>query len=337
MESPPEPAGFPSPPPLAMTRRRLQRLALSTLLGLALAVGGVRLADALGPRDGAAPVQTASDGVLYDESFSVREGGSLTVDLGAEDVVVRTVDGTRARVRVEGQGRDAAEVFERKRFSARAASGDLDVRTTPPSGPWSMGRQRASFTVTVEVPRRFDVAVDLGSGDLRVGTVTGDVDVDTGSGGVRIERADGTEIAIDTGSGDVQAGALRGRVEIDTGSGSVRVDRVEGPLAVDTGSGDVAVDEAVGPVEAGTGSGSLNVGLASARDAAVETGSGDATVRLASRTGWTLDLDGGAVEIDRALGFQGRQDRRRARGTVGGGGAQLSVDTGSGEIRVLRR
>ena len=319
-----------------MFRRRLQRLALVVLGALLLAVGGARLADALkhDARD-RTPVRTVSDDVLFDETFTVREGGALNVDLGSEDVVVRTVRGRQARVRVEGQGRDAADEFRRRRFTARAAGGGLDVRTDPPRRATSMGRRSAQFTVTVEVPRRFDVAVDLGSGSVRVGALSGDLQIDTGSGSVQVDDVAGRRVVVDTGSGSVRAGRLEGSVEIDTGSGGVRVDRVEGQLAVDTGSGSVAIGLVDGEVVIDTGSGSVDVAVASSRSVEVDTGSGRATVRVPPESGWDVDLDGGSVEIDRALGFRGRQERRQARGEIGGGGARLVVDTGSGHIRVL--
>ena len=328
-------AGFPLPPS-PMTRRRLQRAALLTLAALLVAVAGVRLADAPRQRDGAVPVRAVSSAVLYDQTFSVRQGAALVVDLGAEDVVVRTVSGTRARVRVEGEGRDAAEVFQRNRFTARATGGGLNVRTNPPRGSWSQGRRRASFTVTVEVPRRFDVSVDLGSGDVRVAPLTGDLTVDTGSGDVQIDEVSG-DVAVDTGSGDVDARTLRGAAEIDTGSGDVQVGRAEGRLSADTGSGDVAVGMAEGPFVADTGSGSVEVSVGGRHDVEIDTGSGSATVRVPRRAGWAVRLDGGSVEIDRALGFQGRQERREAEGRIGDGGARLAIETGSGRIRVLGR
>ena len=322
-----------------MFRRRAQRLALVVLGALLLVVGGSRLAEALGGRGAPAgpPVRPVADGVLFDETFTVREGAALAVDLGSEDVVVRTVRGRQARVRVEGRGRNAADEFRRRRFTARATNGGLDVRTDPPRRSRSFGRRDARFTVTIEVPRRFDVAVDLGSGDVQVASLNGDLLLDTGSGDVRVGDVDGRRLVIDTGSGDVRAGVLRGEVEIDTGSGDVRVDRVEGRLVADTGSGDVSVGLVDGEVEADTGSGSVEVAVARSRAVAVDTGSGHVTVTVPRRSGWDVDLDGGSVEIDRALDFRGRQERREARGQIGGGGARLAVDTGSGPIRVLSR
>lgn len=117
-------------------RRRFQRLALAAPGVLLVVVGGSRLARAVGrwfqdrtahsaevvvDRSSADRPATASrpGAVLYDRSFTVRRGGSLDLDLGSETETVRTLSGDRARVTVEGRGRDTEREFERRRFSAR--------------------------------------------------------------------------------------------------------------------------------------------------------------------------------------------------------------------------
>ena len=277
---------------------------------------------------------TLAQDVLFDESFSVREGGRLALNLGSENVTVRTVSGTRARVTVEGRGRDAASEFERRRFSARTSGGDLTVRTNPPRQRWS-GRRDASFQVTIEIPRRYSADLDLGSGNVEVGSLTGDLRVDVGSGNVTVEDVNGDEVVLDTGSGTVRARALRGDVRIDTGSGSVHVDRVEGSLLVDTGSGSVNVGTVDGRTNVDTGSGSVEMTLVSAASSEVSTGSGSVTMRLPRAAGFDVQMGGGSVRIDDALRFSGDRERDEARGRLNGGGPTLRVSTGSGAIRLI--
>ncbi|MGB3544694.1 DUF4097 family beta strand repeat-containing protein [Rubrivirga sp.] len=264
------------------------------------------------------PSPSAPTEVLFDETFDVRSGRDLIVDLGSENVTVRTVSGTRARVTVEGRGRDAESEFERKRFSARESRGNLTVRTNPPRTSRGGRRVVARFQVTIEIPRRYSANIDLGSGNVDVASLEGDLTVDVGSGNVNVEDVDGDRIVLDTGSGNVRAELLRGNVRIDTGSGNVEVDRVEGELSVDTGSGNV------------------EVGLHSNTASRIDTGSGGATVRLPRGADLDIDLDGSSVRIDDGLGFSGDQERDRARGRIGRGGPTLRVNTGSGTIRLVR-
>lgn len=322
-----------------MFRTRLQRLALIAIGGVFLTLGASRLADAAGTVDApAVPTHTVSQAILFDETFSVREGASLAVNLGAEAVVVRAVSGTRARVRVEGTGRDAADEFERRRFTARAENGGLAIRTNPPRR-WSLfggGRRSARFTVTIEVPRRFNASIDVGSGAVSVASLDGEVGVDTGSGAVRLGDVRG-DVGVDTGSGAVVVGDVRGDVKIDTGSGAVRVEDVGGSLSVDTGSGGVSAGRVEGPVDISTGSGGASVSVSGRHQVGVNTGSGNATVAVPRASGWNVQLEGGSIAIDDALRFRGERERREARGEIGGGGPDLHVRTGSGRIRIDAR
>ena len=331
-----------------MSRPRLQRALLASVGVLVVAVAATSLRAAPSP---APPterhasqrtisvqvdlVSVSARDVLYDESFRVGEGGELRLNLGSESVTVRTVQGDRARVIVEGDGRDAASEFARRRFSARAEGRDLVVRTDPPRRRWSSGRTDARFEVTVEIPRRYSADLDIGSGSVRVASLQGDLRVDTGSGSVQVDDVDGRVVSLDTGSGSVRAQSLRGDVHIDTGSGSVSVDRVDGSLAVDTGSGSVTVGEVDGPVTVDTGSGGVQMTLRSAASAAVDTGSGSVTLRLPRGRGFDVDVEGGSVQIDDALDFSGHRDRDEARGRLAGGGPTLRVGTGSGTIRLV--
>ncbi len=297
-----------------MSRLHLQRFPLA-LLGLLFLTACSTSSAASYDYD--RPSTSQSD-VLFDETFDVRSGGDLLVDLGGENVTVRTVSGTRARVTVEGRGRDAESEFERRRFSARESRGNLTVRTNPPRTNWRGSRSRnASFQVTIEVPRRYSASIDLGSGNVDVASMQGSLTVDVGSGNVDVANVDGDRIVLDTGSGNVRAQSLRGRVRIDTGSGNVEVERVEGELVVDTGSGNV------------------EVALHSSTAANIDTGSGGATVRLPRGTDLDVDLDGSSVRIDDALRFSGDIERDRARGRIGRGGPRLRVNTGSGSIRLV--
>ncbi len=235
--------------------------------------------------------------VVFQQAFSVRDGQSLSVNVGSGSVRVETTERGRAEVVVEGTGTNARAEFARLRFTATLSGDRLTVRTRPQR---SMRGSRASFSYVVRIPRRFNA------------------DIDTGSGSVSVGALDGT-LSVDTGSGSVETGAVTGRLSIDTGSGSVRVADASAATRIDTGSGSVDVTlSRIVPLSVETGSGSVRVAVPRGADA-------------------TLDLDGGTVRIDDALGFDGRRERREAQGRIGRGGERISVDTGSGSISISVR
>ncbi|MGE5230300.1 MAG: DUF4097 family beta strand repeat-containing protein [Deltaproteobacteria bacterium] len=148
-----------------------------------------------------------------------------------------------------------------------------------------------------------ELAIQVGAGTVRLSGIEGDLNVETGSGGVELTRARGSKLFVETGSGDVRINAARAsRVGLETGSGTVTVELQESPdrLVVETGSGDVAI----------TAPADLSAELV------MDTGSGD-------------------IDTDFPLSVT-RSARDHLQGTIGDGKGKISVETGSGEIRLLR-
>ena len=264
--------------------------------------------------------QSTNDTVLLKKRFSVRDGDRLDLNLGSDEVTVETIRGTTAEVIIEGTGRNAREVFERRDYQVFHRDGTLTVRTKPRrNGSWRSERD-AEFAVTVRIPERFDASIDLGSGDVRLDRIAGDVTIDTGSGDLQL--------------GDVRGGAIR----LDTGSGDVDVDRLDGSsIVIDTGSGEVSVGQLTGRARISTGSGDVELATDGEHALDIDTGSGEVTVRLPRGLDADLVASGGDVRVDRALDFRGTERDRSARGTFGSGGPRIAIDTGSGDISVRSR
>ena len=333
----------------ARRRRRLQRAALASIVALGAFVAIQQLSARphvhhevrkVVEEDVVVAVddRPASGDVLFAETFAVREGDRLSVDLRSERVEILPARGREATVTVRGEGRDARRAFEESRFSARYAGGKLDVRTDPPRR-WRM--RRGSYTVTIEVPVQFSADVNVGSGAVHVERIGGDLAVDTGSGAITVGTAKGGRIELRTGSGAIRAGELAGDVELDTGSGRIEVRRVSGAFSGDTGSGSIRVGEAdVDRFEADTGSGSVTATLLREAEVEVDTGSGRVRLTLPTASGADVELRGRPIRIDPALAFSGdvsTRGRDEMRGRLGAGGPEMHVESGSGGVELLVR
>jgi lia operon protein LiaG len=237
-----------------------------------------------------------------------------------------------------GWGRDGREV----RITGRSRSGleaYADLRVAVPKGKTislNLGVGKA-FVSNVEGNIRVsvasaDVSADRTRGTLRIATGSGNVDLRTASGDVLLE----------TGSGDLTVSAVQGTsLRLETGSGNVTItDGKAGTLHVETGSGDIEATGSSGDdVSFETGSGNVDVSLVSTfRSLSIETGSGDVTLRVPPTVGAEVDLDTGSGDID--LGGLTLQVRRiehdHITGTLGDGKGRLSVETGSGNVRLQK-
>ena len=164
--------------------------------------------------------------------------------------------------------------------------------------------------------------IETGSGDVRIRDLAGGIRIHTGAGNVRARGAVGSFEA-HAGSGDISLETNgKGEVRVETGSGNVELRGVDGSLWASTGSGDVRID--------GNPSSSWSV----------KTGSGNADIKVPEQAAFDVDLltSSGSIVIDQPVTttVQGRvqEMRKNIRGKVRGGGPEIAVRTGSGDIRV---
>ena len=167
------------------------------------------------------------------------------------------------------------------------------------------------------------LAIDAGSGNVDVSDAQGDVDLDTGSGDISINGVTGGTVSLDTGSGNATGGRIQADVlSVDTGSGDVEFAAVSSPdVKIDTGSGNVRL--------------TLDAKLS---DLDVDTGSGDVTLTVPATLGGDIYIDTGSGGID--LGGLTVQvtklQKDHVEGKIGAGTGHYKIETGSGEVRLVR-
>ncbi|MGH2975567.1 MAG: DUF4097 family beta strand repeat-containing protein [Gemmatimonadales bacterium] len=167
------------------------------------------------------------------------------------------------------------------------------------------------------------LGIDVGSGMVRATQVDGDLSIDTGSGSVEISRVNGKTLSVDTGSGDVTGSDLQGgELSIDTGSGEIRLSVVRSPkISLETGSGAITADlrEDVGSLD-------------------VETGSGDIAITAPPTLGAEVEIETSSGDIETDFPLQvTRHGRDHMTGRIGDGRGSIAIETGSGEIKLLKR
>ena len=279
---------------------------------------------------------------LQVERGEVRGRETLRVIYPGDRVTFPGLSGsTEVRVRNDGTfGDEGSNTGRRVRISdsggGLAASADLRVRI--PAGR-HVEVYLAAGEVTVSNVDG-ELILDTHSAPVRTSGTRGTLEIDVGSGRVEVAEAEG-DVSIDTGSGSVVARGVRGdALHIDTGSGSVKASDVSvGDLSIDTGSGSVEVTSAIArQVLVDTGSGSVKLTLtANPEDVTIDTGSGSVTVTVPPSFGAEVDLEtsSGGIELDFPVTTK-RIERDHLEGTIGNGEGRLTIDTGSGGIRIIR-
>lgn len=211
---------------------------------------------------------------------------------------------------------------------------------------------------TVSVPRGQRIAVHWGVGQATVTNVDGDIRVSvaaasvnaehtrghltlsTGSGAVTLNDADG-DVVLDTGSGGVTLTGVHGEsLDIDTGSGAVTGSDVDvRTLNVDVGSGGIRLGHVKAPrVSVDAGSGGTDLEFLSPLDQlTIDAGSGGVTIRVPAAQGADVDIETGSGGIDSDFPIEtSRLERNHVRGRIGDGHGRITIESGSGSVRLIK-
>jgi DUF4097 and DUF4098 domain-containing protein YvlB len=191
----------------------------------------------------------------------------------------------------------------------------------------------------ITLPPESAVRTESGSGDQRVEGMRGKLELRSGSGDMRLRNTGA--VRVHTGSGDVEALDISGTFAAEAGSGDIRVEgRGLGDVNVTTGSGNIELRGVKGALEAESASGDVTVEGEQTGSWKMHTSSGNVELRLPDNAAFDLDASTGSGEIE-----TGRQVVAMVQGKIGGsrsaisgkangGGPQLTVHTGSGDIRI---
>lgn len=205
------------------------------------------------------------------------------------------------------------------------ASGDLlRIRTVRPSG--HSGNMGVRYVI--RVPRSATLERIISSnGAIRVHDLDGAVRLETSNGAIELTSTGGPAF-VRTSNGRIQASGVRRGLDASTSNGgitAVLTDVEPGQsirLQTSNGSVDLSLDR-----------------LDAANEVSVNTSNASITLRMPAETGAriTARTSNGRITNEFNSVFEGRSERNRLEGTLGDGGARISLATSNGSIRLLKR
>jgi len=198
-----------------------------------------------------------------------------------------------------------------------------------------------NISIDYEITAPADTAVNThsGSGDQMLDGLRSRIALETGSGDVKLSHVEG-EMSVHTGSGNVVADDVSGAFTGEAGSGDIRLHDRSGDVRIHTGSGNIEVYDLSGGLRAEAGSGDISAEGKMGGDWELRTGSGNVNLRLPADTAFDVEArtSSGNLHIDApvTMTVQGNVGREQhaINGKVRGGGHLLRVHTGSGDIHI---
>ena len=279
---------------------------------------------------------------VMSESFDVRSGDRLRVELPDADIALRVGSSDRLTIDVELGAHDmkwALEHLDAMDLRADATGGEVvleadEVRMK--HRDWSRSFQ---LNVLIELPRRFDVDLRTDDGDVSVEGLDGELLVRTSDGDIRIGDVEGSQARIRTSDGDVRVGeVIAATVEVHTSDGDVDIRRLEGDrFDIHTSDGEIRIDDVSGVLKATTSDGDIRIGFDRVAETTLKTGDGDILLLADGSLNADVDLRGEEIVIRGIYGFEGERDDDFAKGSLNGGGPLLRASSRDGSVVIRTR
>ena len=304
----------------------------------------------------------AGETAKIERSFSVKEGGTLTLESDIGAIEVQSIAGEKVKVEVHREFRgwdddDIKDFLEDFQIDFEQTGDDVTVTARLKrrrNDVW----EHLKIKFYVEVPSKYnvDLATAGGSisvkdlegevhastsgGSLNFGSIKGPVHGETSGGNINLHKSDG-DVLVKTSGGSISIGDVNGDVDAHTAGGSITIDRALGEVNAKTSGGSIHIDEVDGPLNASTSGGSLTAYITKqpTSDCSMKTSGGSITVYLPPNI--SLDIDAktswGKVESDFDVLVSGSQEKSRLRGKIREGGPELYLRTSGGNIYILEK
>jgi DUF4097 and DUF4098 domain-containing protein YvlB len=273
--------------------------------------------------------------------------GPVILDVSTGSGSIKISSGNANRVEVIGHIKVGGGWFLSKRSASERQTLVEQLQDEPPvrlvDGRVQVGhikdkayKRNVSIGYEIVVPAGTEVISHTGSGSQSITDVAGPVEARTGSGKITLENIGGA-VNARSGSGAIRANEIAGAFEAHTGSGSVRLTQVApGDVVVTTGSGSSELHGIVGALRVKAGSGRIEIDGQQVGNWNVDTGSGSVRIELPADAAFDLDAQtgSGGITLGHPLTIQGTVSKKHLHGDVRGGGDLLTIETGSGGIRI---
>jgi hypothetical protein len=146
----------------------------------------------------------------------------------------------------------------------------------------------------------------------------------------------GVSAHFNTGSGNIHGTGLEGSIDFSSKEGDIALEQSgRGEVKVVSGIGNLELNNLRGALHAVTEAGSIKVSGIPGGDWQVQTGRGDVELTLGSAV-CTIDAQTGAGVVHSDLRIEGANgsDSRHLAGRINGGGHNVTIQVGEGDIRV---
>jgi hypothetical protein len=284
----------------------------------------------------------------YFKSYPVTGRATVQVDAQLGAVHVSPSQGNQVEFDVTYDKRDWASEpriqsrQEGNSVTLRALTGDdADGRSWWNAwGWWGWGGDYSHrLDIEVRMPKDADLRLQTTNGGIDVSSVDGTISIQTRNGRINARQLSGTIDIVST-NGGIELDTLKGAVSVHTTNGHITASRLDGKCDLSTTNGGVQVEGRFESLDLS----STNGGIVARAESGSKMSSGwhirttngrvDLSVPTDLKANLNVDTNNGRIKLDLPVAMQGYEDRGLVRGTLNGGGPEMSISTTNAGIHV---
>lgn len=310
---------------------------------------------------------TAADGKeKYEEKFeksvSIAKDGKVFVKNVSGDITVGTWN--KGEVKIDALKISKADTASKAKENAGKVTIEvteddtgLRIETKYPKG---VKKLNVSVTFNLMIPAQASPEVNTVSGDLaltKIGgaakaiTVSGEVTIEDVLGALKAKSVSGDVVVTNAGkgvkcdsvSGNVEARNVKGDAYLKSVSGNIIAEKIQGAIDADTVSGGVKMVDVSNAktIKAKALSGTVKYSGEIYPDGTYSFQSHSGNVNVTIPAGSAFDLEAqtfsGSVDTDFEITISGKIGRKSLKGSINGGGADVTLKTFSGNISLKKK
>jgi len=272
----------------------------------------------------ATPAKSETENV--DKSFSVKSGGTLTIESDQGSFNVETWDKQIVEVLAEKKAKKQNQLDGFK-FNFYQKDNNIFVKG---DGDWN---NKVSVKFIIKVPQEFNLGLKTNGGSIGVADISGEVKVNTSGGSISIGNVTQGNVEANTSGGSIKVGDVDGNLKVDTSGGSIRLGKINGKSSIETSGGGITLEQGGIDVKAKTSGGSIKIGPVKGK-VDVHTSGGSIRIGM-SDDDVIAKTSGGAIKVE---GSKGSVNIVSSGGNlfVGGSGGPVKAETSGGNIKILQ-
>ena len=301
----------------------------------------------------------------FEKTVSLAKDGKVIVSNISGDIEVKTWN--KGEVKIEAlkvtrtdSEKQAQENFEKVTIEISEEGKTLRIETKYAKNYFKGKNKNASVSYWLMIPTQAQASAKSISGDILMEKIGASAKADSVSGDLDLSEISGM-VNGKSISGDLTVVKAGMSVDCSSVSGTLRFTDIGGDADLNSISGDVILDNCRGNVEAETVSGNVKLqGITKASSVKAKSLSGDVryygniyengSYNFKSHSG-NVNMEipansafelvsktfSGDIHTDFDITISGKLGRRSLHGTVNGGGADISINTFSGDVYLKKR